>query len=84
MAYNIKGGKLARNKPTIGEKILIDYARHDGQWYWRESTRNNHETWYGPFGTEQEAEKHSEITVLGPQCKVKNGGVWDPAWDKLQ
>jgi hypothetical protein len=38
----------------------------------------------GPFRTQQEAEKDSQRVLLGPQCKIEYGGMWDPAWDKVQ
>jgi hypothetical protein len=31
-----------------------------------------------------ELEKHEQLTLLGPDCKVTEGGIWDPAWDKPQ
>jgi hypothetical protein len=35
----------------------------------------------GPFRTEAEVKKHIRLTILGPQCKVIEGGEWDPNWD---
>jgi hypothetical protein len=40
--------------------------------------------WHGPFKTDPEAEEDFRVVVLGPQCKITDGGVWDPAWDRLQ
>jgi hypothetical protein len=34
----------------------------------------------GPFRTEAEVKKHIRLTILGPQCKVIEGGGWDPNW----
>lgn len=39
---------------------------------------------HGPFATEAEAEADSRLVILGPECVVTEGGVWDPAWDRLQ
>jgi hypothetical protein len=39
---------------------------------------------HGPFDTEAEANEAARIAVLGPDCKVTEGGTWDPAWDKPQ
>jgi hypothetical protein len=39
---------------------------------------------HGPFDTEAEAEKAARIACVGPDCKVNEGGRWDPAWDKPQ
>jgi hypothetical protein len=35
---------------------------------------------HGPFDTEAEAREAARIAVLGPDCKVTEGGMWDPAW----
>jgi hypothetical protein len=24
------------------------------------------------------------IVLLGPQCELKEGGMWNPAWDRMQ
>jgi hypothetical protein len=39
---------------------------------------------HGPFETEAELENHQQLTLLGPDCQVTEGGMWDPAWDKPQ
>jgi hypothetical protein len=84
MSCSVKGGKLARNYPKLGEKIVIEYGRDvQGQWWWVETSRGDH-TLRGPFRTEAEAQRDSEVTVVGPKCKINHGGVWDPAWDSLQ
>jgi hypothetical protein len=31
-----------------------------------------------------EAEENQQLVLLGPQCKVTEGGVWDPAWGRPQ
>jgi hypothetical protein len=41
-------------------------------------------TLHGPFKTEAEVSEHQRLTLLGPQCKVTEGGMWDPNWDKPQ
>jgi hypothetical protein len=41
-------------------------------------------TLHGPFKTEAEVAEHQRVTLLGPQCEVKEGGMWDPNWDKPQ
>jgi hypothetical protein len=64
-----------------GGKVLIDYGRDpNGQWWWRSGSIGPR----GPFATEAEAHRDSEVTMLGPQCKVRYGGRWDPACDKAQ
>jgi hypothetical protein len=41
-------------------------------------------TLHGPFKTEAELHHHEELTLLGPDCQVTDGGMWDPAWEKPQ
>jgi hypothetical protein len=76
--------RLRAKYPAVGEKIEIETGQNiHGQWYWRETTRSDH-TLHGPFRTKREALRDSEVTVLGPQCKITEGGQWDPAWDRPQ
>ena len=30
------------------------------------------------------ARESQRIVLLGPQCELKEGGVWNPAWDRMQ
>jgi hypothetical protein len=39
---------------------------------------------FGPFKTDAEVEKSQRLVLLGPQCQVTEGGMWNPAWDALQ
>jgi hypothetical protein len=39
---------------------------------------------HGPFRSDAEAKKSQQITLLGEQCQVVEGGTWDPAWDRPQ
>jgi hypothetical protein len=39
---------------------------------------------HGPFNSEEEADRNSELVMLGAQCEITDGGMWDPAWDKPQ
>jgi hypothetical protein len=41
-------------------------------------------TLHGPFETDAELNEHQRVTLLGSQCKVIEGGNWDPNWDKPQ
>jgi len=38
----------------------------------------------GPFNTNAEMSAHRQITLLGLDCVVTEGGTWDLAWDRLQ
>jgi hypothetical protein len=40
--------------------------------------------WHGPFKSEQDMREDQRIVLLGPQCKVEEGGQWDPVWNRLQ
>jgi len=42
------------------------------------------ENLHGPFDTEAEAKEAARIAVIGPDCKLTEGGTWDPAWNKPQ
>jgi hypothetical protein len=39
---------------------------------------------HGPFGTQAEAYENQRLMLLGPQCEVIEGGMWDPAWDRMR
>jgi len=39
---------------------------------------------HGPFKTHAEVAEDERLTLFGPQCKVTDGGAWDPAWDRPQ
>jgi hypothetical protein len=41
-------------------------------------------TLHGPFKTDAEVQELQRLTLLGPQCEVREGGMWDPNWDKPQ
>jgi hypothetical protein len=92
LAYSIKGGKVVKpvkEYPKIGERIIIDYGvgrdrdghEVEGSHWWSVQGSG---VIHGPFATAAEAKRDSEVSILGPQCEVKNGGQWDPAWDKPQ
>jgi hypothetical protein len=64
----------------------------DGMQYWFEQPEGR--TWedgvpegvdiHGPFTTEAEVEQNQRLVLLGPECEITHGGMWDPAWDRLQ
>jgi hypothetical protein len=79
MSYSVKGGKLAR-WPKLGEAVFIDYGTDQiGRWWWRSLGEHG-----GPSRTQAEARKNSTDAILGPQCEIKEGGAWDPAWERTQ
>jgi hypothetical protein len=93
VSYSIKNGKLAKRKWNDGDVVVVDYGRDDdGRWWWRESDARtprgrqplDPDIHHGPFCTKAGAEKNSTDTLLGPQCKIEHGGMWDPAWDRPQ
>jgi hypothetical protein len=66
----------------VGEMVLIDYGKDVlGRYWWK--LRESEEA-HGPFPTKAAALLDSEITTFGPQCKITDGGQWDPVWDKPQ
>jgi hypothetical protein len=44
----------------------------------------NSQEWHGPFATKEEVCADQRATLLPPDCKVTEGGMWDPAWSKPQ
>lgn len=62
-----------------GDVVRVEYGRdREGRFWWRSG-----ETMHGPFTTEKKA-KDAEATLFGPNCKFKDGVMWDPNWDKKQ
>jgi len=41
-------------------------------------------TVHGPFKTQEESDENQRLVLLGLQCKVVEGGEWNPAWDRPQ
>lgn len=91
MSYSVKNGKLAKRHLKVGDIIHVSYGRNS-LGYWRAETEQpihgvmdlmqfRHG---GPFRTQREAEKNAVDTILGPKFKLKEGGTWDPAWDRMQ
>lgn len=93
MAYKVKGDKLTTATPKLGEVIFTSCGQDAlGNWWWIQTdeahqggpmdvTQLRHG---GPFNTQQEAEKNATDTIFGPQCKIMEGGRWDPAWERKQ
>jgi hypothetical protein len=83
-----------RRKLEVGTVIRTQTitAVATGELYWFECPENFSlegglppgVTLHGPFKTKAEVNEHQQLTLLGPQCKVIEGGAWDPNWDKLQ
>jgi hypothetical protein len=73
------------NKPALGEKVFVDYGqdRRTKQWFWKRREEDESSR-HGPFATRKDAERDSAAAIFGPQCEIKEGGKWDPAWDKKQ
>jgi hypothetical protein len=73
-----------KRKHQKGDVILIDYARDQFGGHWWIECSNPNALFRGPFRTEAEARRNAEIETLGPQCKIEEAGMWDPAWDRPQ
>jgi hypothetical protein len=75
---------LVNQNGRLGDKVTFNYGiDYDGQrWWWCDQYLAGKK--HGPFRTEAECERHSEVTVFGPKCKFTDGGQWDPAWDRKQ
>jgi hypothetical protein len=75
MSYSVKRGKVAkRPRLRVGDQIDIDYGLDASGRYWWKFAWYDLEHIYGPFYTLAEAEKHSEATVLGPDCEISDRG----------
>jgi hypothetical protein len=63
-------------------KILVDFALDTEGCYWWKKQADG--IMHGPFASEAEAQKDFETKTFGPNYVMKDGGQWDPAWDKKQ
>jgi hypothetical protein len=94
----IKNRKSRHRRAKLGEKIVTTIfgvtVQHDPLqrvYYWfivpdgmDNQQAFNTQQLHGPFKTEAEADENQRIVLLGEQCKITDGGMWDPAWDKPQ
>jgi hypothetical protein len=75
-------------KRKVGDVVWARIGRdHEGNWYWfkgRSDQPQPDTMIYGPFATEAECNESQRLVLLGPQCEVEYGGMWDTAWDRLQ
>jgi hypothetical protein len=75
-----------------GEVIKAQRFKADGMLYWfeepegfaREDGLPSDVEIFGPFKTDAEVDESMRLVLLGPQCEVTEGGMWDQAWDTLQ
>jgi len=93
MSKKVKAGKQLKVGDVIWTAHFMTIAPDGSQaYYWVRKSNGNMsdqealetQEWHGPFKSEQEAEKDEHNVLLGKQCKVTEGGMWDPAWDKPQ
>ena len=80
---------MKRRKFEVGTRVKCFIGTDgNGQYWWVAgwdgADPRPTEPPHGPFKTKAEAEENFRVTVLGPQCDVKEGGAWDPAWDEKQ
>jgi hypothetical protein len=87
---------MGRKKKEIkvGDVICTQTIRvhHTGEFYWFECPRDFDQrngippdaVLHGPFKTDAEVVESQRLVLLGPQAELKQGGNWDPAWDRLQ
>jgi len=82
-----------KRKRKLGEVVFTQTITNTatGELYWFECSKDYvlkkdgiPGRVHGPFKTQAEVEQHQRITLLGPDCKVEEGGVWDPAREKPQ
>jgi len=87
---------MSKRKHKIGTVIystMIQASMKDGStaFYWIEvpggmTDQQAAETqeWHGPFKTEAEADEDFHVKVLGKEYEIEDGGMWDPAWERMQ
>jgi len=74
----------------VGTTFLIhEYDGLEGHyWFIQPEGMTFEQAWdgehQGPFATEAESRENQRLMLLGEQCKVQYGGMWDPNWDKPQ
>ena len=78
--------KTKKGKLKQGSAVFISLGQDpDGKWWWVEDTSpggrppgliRDDERCGGPFDTKEEADKDSQIQLLGPQCEVRYGGTY--------
>jgi hypothetical protein len=88
--------QAAKRKWRAGDVIYVQYMHavmrdgtHAVYWVHRPDGMTAKEAastqeWHGPFKSEEEAREDQRIVLFGPQCKIEEGGQWNPAWDKPQ
>jgi hypothetical protein len=69
-------------------KVYYWFATEDHGAYMRVRSRDPvalaAQTWHGPFATRAEAAEAAKLATVGDDCAVRDGGMWDPAWDRPQ
>jgi hypothetical protein len=77
-----KVGDVIHTATAIGSDGLLYWCRVPDGMTPREAAAT--QKVYGPFASDKEVSESQRDVLLGPQCKVTEGGAWDPAWDKMQ
>jgi hypothetical protein len=75
-----------------GDVIHVIAGKGRNGYYWFEAPEDYREgdvlpfgtPIHGPFATEAESKESQCRVLFGPQCEVKDGGMWNPAWDRQQ
>jgi hypothetical protein len=88
--------RTAKRELKVGDVIFTEYIHavmrdgtHAVYWVHRPDTMTSKEAaatqeWHGPFKSEEEARENQRFVLFGPQCKIEEGGMWDPAWARPQ
>ena len=76
-------------KPRLGDIIWAQTIRNalTGDYYWFETPSSTHSNSSGGtacslvrhYTAHAEVSEDPRLVLLGPQCEIVEGGVWDPA-----
>jgi hypothetical protein len=77
-------------KATIRDVHLM--CDPEGDWWWFESAHGvdsmaalrSGAMLHGPFESERQADRDSQVTLFGSDVEVTDRGMWDPKWDEKQ
>jgi hypothetical protein len=77
-------GELVLGTPSGPKKVFCWFATEDPEEDLSAERVLATKELHGPFETRAEAEKDAKIAIVGENCEIVQGGMWDPAWNRRQ